>query len=102
METCDIFVFHSLEESQGIAICEAMAAGKPVVATNVGGIPCVVKEDVNGKLSAFGDVESFAENIKTLLVDNELRNAMGTTNQKQAQKYAWDKIADEVLKIYNE
>ncbi|GHT14598.1 glycosyl transferase family 1 [Bacteroidia bacterium] len=100
LEKSNIFILHSYEESQGIAICEAMAAGKPVVATKIGGIPYVVEEDVNGKLCTFGDIETFADNIKTLLVNNQLRNSMGNASRKMSKEYAWNIIADKILKLY--
>jgi glycosyltransferase involved in cell wall biosynthesis len=100
MEKCNIFVLHSFEESQGIAICEAMAAGKPIVSTNIGGIPYVVKDGVNGKLSAFGDVDTFSNHIREILLDARLRNRMGLESKNLSYTYSWDKIAFDVTKIY--
>jgi len=92
-----LFVLHSYEESQGIAICEAMAAGKPVVATQVGGIPFVVQHEKNGFLSAFGDVNTFANNIRNLLANPDLRNQMGNESRKLAQHYSWETIASTII-----
>jgi glycosyltransferase involved in cell wall biosynthesis len=101
LEKCNIFALHSFEESQGIAICEAMAAGKPIVATKIGGIPCVVEDGVNGKLSSFGDIELFAENIRNIFLDSKLRHDMGVESRKKSHRYAWDRISSEILEIYN-
>lgn len=95
-----VFVLHSQEESQGIAFCEAMAAGKPVVATNVGGIPDVVKHRRNGLLSAYGDVEKFSENIDIILSSDIIRREMGEVNRSDAQEYLWSEIARKVLGVY--
>jgi len=95
-----IFVLHSEEESQGIVFCEAMAAGKPIVATNVGGIPWVVENRVNGLLSDYGDIDTFAKNIVALLGNEDLRKEMAVTNRIQSQKYNWNIIANEIVALY--
>jgi glycosyltransferase involved in cell wall biosynthesis len=100
LEKANVFILHSLEESQGIVFCEAMAAGKPVVATNAGGIPYVVQNDVNGKLSNAGDVAAFAANITMILRDNMLRNTISTQNKIAAKRYSWEKIAVEIENLY--
>jgi len=57
----ELFVLHTEEESQGIVFCEAMAAGLPIVSTNVGGVPWVVIDTKNGFLSEFGNVDLFSK-----------------------------------------
>lgn len=95
-----IFVLHSEEESQGIVLCEAMAVGMPVVATNVGGIPWVINQGENGLLSKFGDIETFSKNIVCLVNNVELQNKIKLNNQLEAQKYKWSKIAEEIESLY--
>jgi glycosyltransferase involved in cell wall biosynthesis len=99
-KSASIFVLHSEEESQGIVFCEAMAAGKPIVATNVGGIPWVVVNGVNGLLSDYGDIDTFAKNIAALLKNEDLRKEMAETNSIQSQKYNWNIIANEIVALY--
>jgi glycosyltransferase involved in cell wall biosynthesis len=101
-EKANVFVLHSLEESQGIVFCEAMAAGKPVVATNAGGIPYVVQDDINGKLSNVGNINAFAENITLILRDSAHRSNIRDQNRMTAKRYSWDKIAMEIENLYNE
>jgi len=96
----EIFVLHSQEESQGIVFCEAMAAGKSIVATNVGGIPWVVENNVNGLLSDYGDSETFADNIIKLIGDNHLRKEFEKNNRKVSHKYDWKNISDQILEVY--
>jgi len=96
----EIFVSHSEEESQGIVFCEAMAAGKPIVSTNVGGIPWVVKNNVNGLLSDYGDIDTFVNNIITLLKDEKLRKNMEEANKLQSHKYDWKIISNEIIDLY--
>ena len=99
-EKAHIFALHSQEESQGIVLTEAMAAGLPVVATRVGGIPYVVGHRRTGLLSEYGDVEAFSNSLTDLLKDDSLWNLMSRQCRSVAQDYAWDKIASEVEKFY--
>jgi glycosyltransferase involved in cell wall biosynthesis len=74
----DLFVLPSLYEGFGIAILEAMAAGKPVVATRVGGIPEFVVHGQTGLLVEPGDATALAEAIRSLLQESERARGMGT------------------------
>lgn len=96
----DLFVLHSEEESQGIVLCEAMAMGKPIVATNVGGIPYVINNKINGLLCGYGDVKTFADNVMFLLSNRENCNTMRIANIKSSYKYSWQVITTEIMKVY--
>jgi glycosyltransferase involved in cell wall biosynthesis len=100
MKTCNLFILHSYEESQCIAICEAMAAGKPIVATQIGGIPCVVDNGVNGSLVPFGDTTAFYRSIREILANPELRTQMGAASRQMAERYSWTKIGKDVMAVY--
>lgn len=100
LSSTDIFVLHSEEESQGIVLCEAMAAGKPVVATNVGGIPWIVENNVNGLLSDFGDIDTFADNVIKLLKNNLIRTEIAKRNRFESFKYNWHFISNEIMNLY--
>lgn len=97
-----IFALHSQEESQGIALVEAMATGLPIVATNVGGIPYVVEDKEMGFLGDYGDIDSFAQNLITLLCDRKQCSDMSNCAIQEAQRYVWGNIASEVVKLYIE
>lgn len=97
-----IFALHSQEESQGIALVEAMATGLPVVSTNVGGIPYVVKELETGILVNYGDIDGYAKHLITLMKDYKQYNDMSNFAVREAQRYIWSNIADEVVKLYKE
>lgn len=97
-----IFALHSQEESQGIALVEAMATGLPIVATNVGGIPYVVEDKETGFLGDYGDIDSFAQNLITLLYDRKQCSDMSNCAIQEAQRYVWGNIASEVVKLYIE
>ena len=95
-----VFALHSQEESQGIVLAEAMAAGLPVAATRVGGIPDVVTDGITGLLSAYGDIDSFAESIQTLLTSDSRRALMSQACREEAQRYSWSRIAEAVEAVY--
>lgn len=97
--TC-VFVLHSMEESQGIVLCEALACGLPVISTNSGGIPYVIINEKNGLLSPFGDIEKFADNIVKVLLDISLYNNLSVENKITSQKYNWEEISIEVFNCY--
>ena len=98
----NIFVLHSEEESQGIVLCEAMACGKPIVATKIGGIPYIIKESVNGFLSDYSNIDQFAENIIRIIKDSTLRNKLSCNNRITAKQYSWKIIVDKIEGLYND
>lgn len=97
-----LFVLHTQEESQGIVFGEAMATGLPVVTTRVGGVPYVVQDGVTGMLSEYGDVNAFAQNIKSLINDDLRWNAMSEASRGSACEYHWETVAKRVLELYND
>lgn len=96
-----IFALHTQEESQGIVFAEAMATGMPVVSTNVGGVPYVVQNEECGLLSSYTDIETFMNNIYSLLTNFNKYESMATSARRSALRYKWNNIADEVIKVYN-
>ena len=95
-----VFALHSQEESQGIALVEAMATGLPVCATNVGGIPFVVTHEKSGLLSDYSDVQQFAHNLFRLFDTLDLYDSMAKFAKHNAIRYLWNNIANEVIKSY--
>ncbi len=84
----DIFVIPSLWEGQPIAMLEAMASGRPVVATNVGGIPEILVDGENGLLAEPKDSDSLASKIMKMLESQELRERLGREAKDVAQNYS--------------
>jgi glycosyltransferase involved in cell wall biosynthesis len=101
-KSADVCVFPSIYEAFGIVLLEAMACGKPVVASNVGGIPFVVEEGKTGLLFESGNVEDLADKIVTILKDEELREKMGEAGRERAKEFTWDKIAERTVEVYKE
>jgi glycosyltransferase involved in cell wall biosynthesis len=82
----DIFVLPSLYEGLGVAAIEAMAAGKPVIATRAGGLPELVEDGINGFLVPEGDPEMLAESISRLLSREGLIEEMGQKGWERVQR----------------
>jgi glycosyltransferase involved in cell wall biosynthesis len=92
---------HSQEESQGIALCEAMAMGLPIVSTKVGGIPNVVQDGLSGLLSPFGDIEAFTHNLLTYFDDATLIKAAHHACI-QGQSFDWGAITHKIVEVYQQ
>ena len=94
----DICVVPSVwREPFGIAAVEAMAAGKPVVASASGGLAGIVEDGVTGFLVEPGNAEKLAERIKTLAADPALRRGMGRAGRERVEKlYRWDVIMEKI------
>jgi glycosyltransferase involved in cell wall biosynthesis len=79
----------------------ALAFGKPIVASRVGGFAETLQDGVHGFLVEPGNVESLAQALTRLLVDNKLRAQMGRAVQELASgKFSWDSIAKETTSVY--
>jgi glycosyltransferase involved in cell wall biosynthesis len=81
--SCDILVMPSRLEGFGYSAAEAMACGKPVVATNCSSIPELVDNEKGGFLCEMDNVNEFAQKIKILASDSELREKMGKHNRSK-------------------
>jgi len=97
---CDILALPSKTEGWGLSLMEAMACGKPVVATRVGGVPELLTDGAEGILVKAGDVVGLAEAITRLLKDPELRARMGALGRERVRAFSWDETARTVLAEY--
>jgi glycosyltransferase involved in cell wall biosynthesis len=97
----DVFVMSSVTEGLGTSLLDAMAAGKPVVATTAGGIPEVVVDGDTGLLVPPRDEEALARAIVTLLKDEDLRRRMGDAGLRRAQEmFSAERMVQETLLVY--
>lgn len=95
----DGFVFPSTTETQGIAICEALSAGLPVVAVNAGGIPENVEPGVDGFLTN-DDADEFADRISFLVEHERERKEMGARARINAGHFSIDRMVGDFERFY--
>lgn len=95
-----IFVYPSFYEGFGIPVLEAMKAGLPVITSNISSLP-----EVGGKAARYIDPSNTKEignEIKKIIGDIRIRRRMGQMGMKQAEKFSWEKSAQELNKLYQE
>ena len=84
-------------------LVEAMALGKPVVATRAGGIPDVVVDGKTGMLVPSGDPKALADAIRRLLEDPDLRHRMGEEGRNRADsRFSAETMVDQIDQLYRE
>jgi glycosyltransferase involved in cell wall biosynthesis len=98
MNAADLFVLPSLSESFGVVQIEAMACGKPVVATRNGGSEEIVISEEYGLLCEPANSEDLAEKILVALDKDWDRDKI----LKYAQQFTWENIVKDIMGIYNE
>ncbi len=99
----DIFVMSSVTEGLGTALLDAMAASKPVVATDAGGIPEVVADGVTGFLVPPRDHHAMADQLVKLLKDEALRVRMGDAGLRRArERFTVERMVDATVAVYAE
>jgi glycosyltransferase involved in cell wall biosynthesis len=96
LRSADILVMPTVaQEALGRTAVEAMAAGKPVIASRIGGLPFTVVDAVTGLLVEPGDPVDLAAKIETLLEDHSLRERMGLAGRRRfEERYSWPAIIE--------
>jgi phosphatidyl-myo-inositol alpha-mannosyltransferase len=96
----DVLVAPSLGgESFGLVLAEAMAAGLPVVASDIEGYRAVLPESA-GRLLPPGDAVALAAVLEELLADGEQRARLGRAGRRESERYAWPLVAERTLAVY--
>jgi len=90
------------KESFGLVLLEAMACGKPTVASDIAGYAGVISDGIDGLLVKPQDVEALAEALLKLLHDEPLRKQMGAKGEIKARDFAWETIAQRVMEYYQD
>ncbi len=99
-QACEMFVLPSEWEAFGVVLVEAMAAGKPVIGSDRGAIPRLVKDGKNGFVVPFADVSKLKEKIALLLKDKKLASKMGQRGKEFAKQFSWQTVARDTEKLY--
>lgn len=98
----DVFAMPSLEEGFGMVALEAMAAGLPVVATTVGGLPEIIEDCQTGYVVRPSDVAALAARLRLLIRDPERRRAMGGAGRERVRAhFSVDRMVAEIAVIYD-
>jgi glycosyltransferase involved in cell wall biosynthesis len=98
----DVFLLPSISEGLGLSLLEAMALGKPVVATEVGGIPEVVKSGVNGLLVPPENDRALAEAIIKILSSKQMAFSLGQAAKNTVfDKFSARYMAEKTMEIYD-
>ena len=98
--TADIFLLASYFEAFGIVLVEAMAAGIPIVATKVGGIPTVVQDGVSAKLVPAGDALSLATAIRSLITSEAKLQHMAIAARERSKQFDLKIVLDKLIATY--
>ncbi len=96
----DIFLMPSLSEGTPLALIEAMASAKPIIASNVGGIVDLIEDGYNGVLINPQDLTQLTEKIQYLIANSEFAMTIGTNARNTVSSRSWENITREYLKIY--
>jgi phosphatidylinositol alpha-mannosyltransferase len=101
LEEADVLCAPSLGgESFGMVLTEAFAAGTPVVASNIAGYRDVVRDGVDGVLVPAADPRALAEALRDLWEEPERRASMAEAAAEGVNRFAWPRVADEVMQAY--
>jgi len=98
----DIFALPSLNEGMGKVLVEAMALGKPITASNVGGIPDLITHGTNGFLVSPKNSEQLAKYIQILITDKEKRESMGQAGKEIALNFSAENMVKKMANLYKE
>jgi len=100
---CDIFVLPTLKDALPTVLIEALAAERPIVASNVGGVPEIIENGVNGLLVSPGDPSKLTEACLKLLKDNELSRQIVLAGSKTVrQRFNIGSQIEQLSKLYEE
>jgi 2-deoxystreptamine N-acetyl-D-glucosaminyltransferase/2-deoxystreptamine glucosyltransferase len=101
LASLDVLVLPSVYEEMGSVLTEAMAAGLPVVASDVGGIPEVVRHGETGLLVPPGDVDALAAALDRVVAEPGLRDRLAAGARARSADYSWPALAARVAAVYD-
>jgi D-inositol-3-phosphate glycosyltransferase len=98
----EVLVMPSHYESFGMVALEAMACGTPVVASQVGGLAFLIQDGVTGFVVPDSNPTLLADRLEQIIRDPQLRQRLGQQAAGYARQYAWEKISQRMLQVYQE
>ena len=102
MEMAAVVVYPYISSTQSGSLQVAYASGRPVIATNVGGLPEAVEDNKSGFLVPVGSPEALAQAILNFIENPNLTDEMGTYAKHLSEtRFSWKPIAQKILEIYD-
>ncbi|HIP84823.1 MAG TPA: glycosyltransferase family 4 protein [Methanothermococcus okinawensis] len=102
LRRCSFLVLPSISEGLGMTVLEAMASGKCVIGSKVGGIPELILDNYNGFLFEVNNVEMLREKIELLVNNKGLRKRLGRNGKEFSKRFSWEGAAKRLDAIYRE
>jgi len=96
----DIYVCSSVKEGFPYSLLEALAAGLPIISTNVGGIPEIITDGTNGLLVAAADSQALATKLELLVNDKSWRQQLTAGAKSTAQKFSLPEMIKQTSELY--
>ncbi|MBL7157118.1 MAG: glycosyltransferase family 4 protein [Candidatus Omnitrophica bacterium] len=97
----DVFVFYSLEEGLGLSLLEALASGKPCVASSIGGVSSIIEDGVTGILVPPKDTHALKEAVIKILKDKKLSHSLAEKGRRLVKnKFSLDQMLERVVEVY--
>lgn len=102
-DAAEVFILPSVHEPFGVVILEAWAAGLPVAASRVGGVPSFVEQDRDGLLFESGDASGLAGAVDRLMSEKNLSDGLAQAGRLKVEtKYSWSAVTDLLINLYQE
>lgn len=103
LEAIDIYCLPSLQQGLGVVMLEAMALGRPVIASGVGGVMSVIEDNVNGLIVPPSDSRSLGDRIVELLQDRDKARRIAIAGQQMVRdRFNESRMLDEIIQVYQE
>jgi phosphatidylinositol alpha-mannosyltransferase len=102
LKSADICVFPSRREGFSLAILEAMAAGVPIIASDIGGFREVLAGGKNGMLFKAGNADALSKSILSLHKDHDLGKKLANAALEAAKAYSWENVAERYISLYHD
>lgn len=103
LEAIDIYCLPSLQQGLGVVMLEAMALGRPVIASGVGGVTSVIEDNVNGLIVPPSDSRSLGDRIIELLQDRERARRIAATGQQMVRdRFNENRMLDQIIQVYRD
>ncbi len=98
-KAADVFILNSQYEGASHALLDAMSAGVPILASNVGGNPELIENGVNGFLFEYNNKKEILENLEKVLTDAELRKKISLTAEEKVKKFSWEGVVEKTIRV---